>query len=48
VTVHDADAIRAYFASSERLGEHCGDVPELDEPLVVRRRPVVFVADRPR
>ena len=48
VTVRDANAIRAYFASSERLGEHCGEVPELDRPLVVRRRPVVFVADHPR
>jgi len=48
VTIRDAAAIRAYFASSERLREHCGDVPELDEPLVVRRRPVIFVADGPR
>lgn len=48
VTVRNADAIRAYFASSERLREHCGEVPELEEPLVVRRRPVVFVADGPR
>jgi len=48
VPVRDADAIRAYLASSDRLGEHCGDVPELDGPLVVRRRPVVFVADGPR
>jgi len=46
VTVRDADAIRAYFDSSDGFREHAARVPELDGPLVVRRRPVVFVADR--
>jgi SAM-dependent methyltransferase len=48
VTVRDADAIRSYLSSSEILREYGDRVPELEEPLVVRRRPVVFVADGPR
>jgi SAM-dependent methyltransferase len=48
VTVRDADAIRSYLGSAELLREYSHDVPELDGPLVVRRRPVVFVAHGPR
>jgi SAM-dependent methyltransferase len=44
VTLHDADQIRRYLGSSIRLGRWANQVPQLDEPLVVRRRPVVFVA----
>ncbi len=47
VTFEDAGPIRAYFRSSERLSAYEPAVPELDEPLVVHRRPVVFVADGP-
>jgi SAM-dependent methyltransferase len=46
VTLHDADQIRGYLRSSIRLHRWADHVPELDEPLVVRRRPVVFVATR--
>jgi ubiquinone/menaquinone biosynthesis C-methylase UbiE len=46
VTLHDASQIRAYFGSSIRLKAWADRVPELDEPLVVRRRPVVFVAEK--
>jgi SAM-dependent methyltransferase len=45
VTLTDADQIRAYFGSSIRLEPWAERVPELDEALVARRRPVVFVAD---
>jgi SAM-dependent methyltransferase len=45
VTLRDADAVRRYLASSERLSAYAARVPELHEPLVVRRRPVVFVAE---
>jgi SAM-dependent methyltransferase len=48
VTVQDAAAVRACFESSEKLTRYADLVPELHEPLVVRRRPVVFVADGPR
>ena len=48
VTVRDADAIRAYLRSSERLESFADGVPELAEPLVVRRRGVVFVAEKAR
>jgi SAM-dependent methyltransferase len=44
VTLHDADQIRRYLRSSIRLHRWVDRVPELEEPLVVRRRPVVFVA----
>jgi SAM-dependent methyltransferase len=47
VTLHDADAIRTFLGSSERLSGYVARVPALQEPLVVRRRPVVFVADTP-
>ena len=43
----DIDAVRAYYASSERLQPHAIELPDqLSEPLVARRRPVVFVADK--
>lgn len=49
VVFHDIDTVRSYFNSSERLAEHAGRLPaRLDIPLVVRRRPVVLVADGPR
>ncbi|HJS49815.1 MAG TPA: class I SAM-dependent methyltransferase [Gaiellaceae bacterium] len=46
VTLRDADQIRAYLQSSIRLCEWADRVPELEEPLVVRRRPVIFVAEK--
>jgi SAM-dependent methyltransferase len=46
VRLHHADQIRAYLGSSIRLKAWADRVPELDEPLVVRRRPVVFVAQK--
>lgn len=46
VTLHDAEQIRSYLASSIRLRRWADCVPELAEPLVVRRRPVVFVATK--
>ena len=45
VTFADDDALVAYVrASRQLLGER--DVPSLDAPLVVRRRPAVFVATK--
>ena len=46
VTLRDAAAIRRYLSSSRQLARYAGQVPELDTPLVVRRRPVVLVAER--
>ncbi|MGI8480189.1 MAG: class I SAM-dependent methyltransferase [Gaiellaceae bacterium] len=46
VTFREADAIRSYLRSSERLASFADQVPELTEPLVARRRPVVFVAEK--
>lgn len=46
ITLHDAEQIRSYFASSIRLRRWADQIPELAEPLVVRRRPVVFVATK--
>jgi SAM-dependent methyltransferase len=47
VTFPDIDLVRSYFASSERLSGALGRLPErLDEPLVARRLPVVFVATK--
>ena len=46
VTLHDADQIRRYLRSSIRLHPWADFVPELEQPLVVRRRPVVFVATK--
>lgn len=46
VTIHGANAIRAYLASSEGFRPYADRVPELDGPLVARRRPTVFVATK--
>jgi SAM-dependent methyltransferase len=46
VTIRDADAIRAYLRSSERLERFADGVPELRAPLVARRRQAVFVATK--
>jgi SAM-dependent methyltransferase len=46
VVVRDAEQIRSYLRSSPRLSEGADRVPELSEPLVIRTRPVVFVAER--
>jgi len=46
VTFRDADQIRSYLRSSARLSDGADRVPELSEPLVARRRPVVFVAEK--
>ena len=48
VTFRDAEQIRSYLRSSERLSVRgaAERVPELTEPLVARRRPVVFVAEK--
>jgi SAM-dependent methyltransferase len=46
VTFRDADQIRSYLLSSARLWGGAERVPELTEPLVARRRPVVFVAEK--
>jgi SAM-dependent methyltransferase len=46
VTFETADSIRRYLRSSERLARYADNVPELSEPLVARRRPVVFVCDK--
>jgi SAM-dependent methyltransferase len=45
VTFRDAEQIRSYLLSSARLWGGAERVPELAEPLVARRRPVVFVAE---
>jgi SAM-dependent methyltransferase len=46
VTFRDAGAIRSYLRSAARWAAYADRVPELDEPLVARKRPVVFVADK--
>jgi SAM-dependent methyltransferase len=46
VTLHDAGAVRTYLASSVRARPFVDAVPELDAPLVARRRPTVFVAEK--
>lgn len=46
VTFATAEAIRQYLRSAGRLAPYAGRVPELSQPLVARRRPVVFVADK--
>jgi ubiquinone/menaquinone biosynthesis C-methylase UbiE len=46
VTFRDAEQIRSYLRSSARLEEGADRIPELEEPLVARRRPVVFVAEK--
>jgi SAM-dependent methyltransferase len=47
VVLHDAEQIRSYLRSSARLRDGANRILEVDEPLVVRRRPVVFVAEKP-
>jgi SAM-dependent methyltransferase len=46
VTFTDAEPIRRYLRSSERLSVYEPRVPELDQPLVAHRRNVVFVAEK--
>jgi SAM-dependent methyltransferase len=46
VTLSDADRLRSYLRSSDRLAVHAESVPELDAPLVARRRQAVFVATK--
>jgi SAM-dependent methyltransferase len=46
VTFRDAEQIRSYLRSTARLADGADRVPELAEPLVARRRPVVFVAEK--
>jgi ubiquinone/menaquinone biosynthesis C-methylase UbiE len=46
VTFRDAEQIRSYLRSSARLAAGADRVPELTKPLVARRRPVVFVAEK--
>ena len=45
-TFRDADAVRRYLGSSERLAKYVERVPTLSGPVVARRRPVVFVAEQ--
>jgi SAM-dependent methyltransferase len=45
VTLHDADAVRTYIGSSARARAFVDRVPELERPLVARRRCTVFVAE---
>jgi SAM-dependent methyltransferase len=46
VTFRDRDALLAYVLPSKQLFGGETEVPELTEPLVVRRRPVIFVATK--
>jgi SAM-dependent methyltransferase len=46
VTFPDRAAVQAYVQASAQLLGGAVDVPELDEPLLVRRRPVIFVATK--
>jgi SAM-dependent methyltransferase len=46
VTFADREAVLAYVQASQQLFEGVTEVPELDRPLVVRRRPVIFVATK--
>jgi SAM-dependent methyltransferase len=46
VTFADRDAVLAYVRPSRVLFGDEPDVPQLAEPLVVRRRPVIFVATK--
>jgi len=43
----DIDAVRSYFGSSQRLQPHASALPlRLEEPLVAKRMPVVFVGEK--
>ncbi|HEU0304576.1 MAG TPA: class I SAM-dependent methyltransferase [Gaiellaceae bacterium] len=46
VTFADREAVLTYVRASVQLFGGAGEVPELDQPLVVRRRPVIFVAKK--
>jgi SAM-dependent methyltransferase len=46
VTFRGAEQVRSYLRSSARLAAGADRVPELAEPLVARRRSVVFVAEK--
>ena len=47
VTLPDIAAVRSYYGSSQRLQPHASALPlELEEPLVAKRMPVVFVAEK--
>jgi SAM-dependent methyltransferase len=46
VTLRDAEVIRSYLRSSERLAPFAENIAELEAPLVARRRQAVFVADK--
>lgn len=46
VTVRDAETIRAYLRSAEQLAPFADRVPDLEEPLIARRRQAVFVATK--
>ena len=47
VTLADIDAVRSYYGSSQRLQPHASALPViLEEPLVAKRMPVVFVAEK--
>jgi SAM-dependent methyltransferase len=47
VVFADIAMVRSYFESSDRLSAYLDRLPDrLDEPLVVRRRPIVFVAEK--
>ncbi|MET0939630.1 MAG: class I SAM-dependent methyltransferase [Gaiellaceae bacterium] len=46
VTFVDRDAVAAYIQPSLGIFGDVGEIPALDRPLVVSRRPVIFVADK--
>jgi SAM-dependent methyltransferase len=46
VTFADRDAVAAYVQPSLGLFGEISEIPALDEPLLVSRRPVIFVADK--
>jgi SAM-dependent methyltransferase len=47
VTLADIDAVRSYYGSSQRLQPYASALPlTLEEPLVAKRLPVVFVAGK--
>ena len=46
VTFRDAEQVRSYLRSSSRLADRADRVPELTQPLIARRSPFVFVAEK--